>query len=48
MSGERMDLFTGTEADPVRARRRMREFRKRVEAPFIRNEHGLWCPNCGE
>ena len=26
----------------------MERFRAKVEAPFIRNEFGLWCPNCGE
>lgn len=34
--------------DPKAEAKRMREFRKRIEAPFIRNQHGLWCPQCDE
>ncbi len=34
--------------DPKAEAKRMRAFRKKVEAPFIRNKHGLWCPQCGE
>lgn len=28
--------------------RRMAAIRKAAEAPFIRNQYGLWCPNCQE
>jgi hypothetical protein len=27
---------------------KIRELRRRAEAPFIRNQYGLWCPNCQE
>jgi hypothetical protein len=30
------------------ARRRVARICAEIEAPFIRNEHGLWCPQCGE
>ena len=33
---------------PSSRRRQMAAFRARVEAPFIRNQYGLWCPQCGE
>ena len=42
------DLFP---VDAERARKeykRMADFRRRVEQPFIRNKFGLWCPQCGE
>jgi Zn finger protein HypA/HybF involved in hydrogenase expression len=26
----------------------MADLREQAEAPFIRNDHGLWCPQCGE
>lgn len=29
-------------------RERMARLRDRAEKPFIRNEYGLWCPNCRE
>jgi hypothetical protein len=33
---------------PESNRRRMARLRAKAEAPFIRNEYGLWCPQCGE
>lgn len=39
------DLFGETTES---SRRRMARFREKVEAPFIRNQFGLWCPQCGE
>ncbi|API60574.1 hypothetical protein BSL82_15825 [Tardibacter chloracetimidivorans] len=27
---------------------KQRDVREDMEAPFIRNEYGLWCPQCGE
>ena len=29
-------------------RSRIAALRRRAEQPFIRNQHGLWRPNCGE
>jgi len=33
---------------PESSRRRMARIRRAAEAPFTRNEYGLWCPQCGE
>jgi hypothetical protein len=33
---------------PESSRKRMSRLRDEIEAPFIRNQHGLWCPQCGE
>jgi methionyl-tRNA synthetase len=41
-----MDDLFGHE--PESSRKRMARFRAKVEAPFIRNQFGLWCPQCGE
>jgi len=27
---------------------RIANLRRRAESPFIRNQYGLWCPNCEE
>lgn len=27
---------------------RMRAIRQAAEGRFVRNQHGLWCPNCEE
>lgn len=27
---------------------RMQKLRAKAESPFIRNQYGLWCPNCQE
>ena len=40
---ERADLF-GLVPKPKSARK----IRIEMEAPFIRNQYGLWCPQCGE
>ena len=39
------DLFDGKLGSD---RKRMARFRAKVEKPFIRNQYGLWCPQCGE
>lgn len=36
------DLF------PKPRRASMAALRRKAEEPFIRNEYGLWCPNCQE
>lgn len=41
------ELPLGIESDQ-QARQRMRRALNEAEKPFIRNQYGLWCPQCGE
>jgi len=41
----KQDLFGPV---PESDKAKMCRLRKAAEAPFIRNDYGLWCPNCEE